>query len=233
MSVTGFADGPPTKAGTSIGDITGGLFLLAERRASALYHRERTGAGLKVDVSLLDGQIAILRKLPWLRCGEHRPRSRPAGQPPPVHHAVRVVRRGGSAARHRRRQRRALRPAVLQGAGPASNWPPTHASPANRARTLHADGALKAEPEESVLALQSAAHWILVLEAAGVPCSPVQTVADAVEHPQVQARNMIVEAGGLRMAGNPVKLSAFADPETRSPAPALDADGEPHSQEFR
>ena len=36
---------------------------------------------------------------------------------------------------------------------------------------------------------------------------------------------MIVEAGGLRMAGNPIKLSAFADPQTRRPAPALDRDG--------
>src|SRR5262249_28401094 len=59
MSVTGQPGGPPTKAGTSIGDITGGLFLLAGI-ASALYHRERTGAGLRVDVSMLDGQIAIL-----------------------------------------------------------------------------------------------------------------------------------------------------------------------------
>ena len=51
------------------------------------------------------------------------------------------------------------------------------------------------------------------------------TVADAVEHPQVQARNMIVAADGLRMAGNPVKVSGFPDPPTRRPAPDLDADG--------
>ena len=59
MSVTGPVGGPGFKAGTSIGDITGGLFALAGI-SSALYHRERTGAGLKVDVSMLDGQIAIL-----------------------------------------------------------------------------------------------------------------------------------------------------------------------------
>src|SRR5579883_1921467 len=58
MSVTG-QPGQPTKAGTSIGDITGGLFLLAGISA-ARYHRERTGQGLRVDVSMLDGQIAIL-----------------------------------------------------------------------------------------------------------------------------------------------------------------------------
>jgi CoA:oxalate CoA-transferase len=58
-------------------------------------------------------------------------------------------------------------------------------------------------------------------------------VADAVEHPQVQARNMIVSAAGLRMAGNPVKLSAFPDVPTRQPAPDLDADGPRIRQEFQ
>src|SRR5438876_7328420 len=59
MSVTGQPDGPPMKAGSSIADITGGLFALAGI-ASALYHREKTGAGMKIDVSMLDGQIANL-----------------------------------------------------------------------------------------------------------------------------------------------------------------------------
>jgi CoA:oxalate CoA-transferase len=78
---------------------------------------------------------------------------------------------------------------------------------------------------ESVLATQAAIYWVEVLEAAGVPCSLVQTVADAVDHPQVRARNMIIEAGGLRMAGNPIKLSAWPESATRPAAPALDADG--------
>jgi CoA:oxalate CoA-transferase len=85
---------------------------------------------------------------------------------------------------------------------------------------------------EAVLRTAPAAHWLALLEAAGVPCSPVHTVADAVEHPQVNARNMIVTAGGLRMAGNPVKLSAFPDPPTRRPAPELDADGDRIRREF-
>jgi CoA:oxalate CoA-transferase len=59
MSLTGLPGSAPTKAGTSIGDITGGLFALAGI-SSALFHRERTNQGMKIDVSLLDGQIAIL-----------------------------------------------------------------------------------------------------------------------------------------------------------------------------
>src|SRR5262249_14801536 len=59
MSVTGHPGGPPTKAGTSIGDITGGLLTLVGI-AAALYSREQTGSGMLVDVSMLDGQLAIL-----------------------------------------------------------------------------------------------------------------------------------------------------------------------------
>src|SRR5205085_10386142 len=93
----------------------------------------------------------------------------------------------------------------------------------NRDRTAR-PAELKAELE-AVLRTAPAAHWQMVLEAAGVPCSVIHTVADAVEHPQVRARNMIVTAGGLRMAGNPIKFSAFPDPPERRPAPDLDADG--------
>jgi CoA:oxalate CoA-transferase len=79
---------------------------------------------------------------------------------------------------------------------------------------------------EAVLRTAPAAHWAEALEAAGVPNSPINTVADSVEHPQVRSRNMVVRAGNLQMAGNPIKLSAFPDPPTRRPAPDLDADGE-------
>ena len=51
----------------------------------------------------------------------------------------------------------------------------------------------------------------------------------ALAHPQVAARNMLItvedqEAGTLQLSGNPLKFSAFADPPTRDPAPTLDGD---------
>src|SRR5205814_7394620 len=64
---------------------------------------------------------------------------------------------------------------------------------ANRDRVAHAE-ALK-EALDDRLRQAPAAHWIDVLETAGVPCSLIHTVADAVEHCQVKARNMIVSAG--------------------------------------
>jgi CoA:oxalate CoA-transferase len=227
MSLTGFPGGPPTKAGTSVGDITGGLFALAGV-ASALYHRERTGAGMKVDVSMLDGQIAILESA-VVRYANTGQAPGPLGNRHPsiapfeayaTADGLLVIAAGNDALFAR----------LCQALGrPELTADPRFAT--NRDRTRHAD-ALKTALEE-VLTLHPAGHWASALEAAGVPCSPVQSVADAVEHPQVQARNMIVEAGGLRMAGNPIKLSAFADPPTRPPAPALDADGERLRREFR
>jgi CoA:oxalate CoA-transferase len=226
MSITGHPGGPPTKAGTSIGDITGGLFLTIGV-ASALYHRERTGAGLKVDVSMLDGQIAILESA-VVRCAntDHVPgpigNRHPSIAPfEPFETADRpLIIAAGNDLLFARLCAALGRPDL--GADPRFG--------SNRDRLRH-QAALK-ECLEAVLLTASATHWIAVLEAAGVPCSPIHTVADALAHPQVQARNMIVNAGSVRMAGNPIKLSAFADPPTRRPAPALDADSERLRQEF-
>jgi CoA:oxalate CoA-transferase len=226
MSVTGFPGGPPTKAGTSIGDLTGGLLALAGI-GSALYHRERTGAGMKVDVGLLDGQIAIL---------EHAiMRYVTSGQAP-----------GPSGNRHPsitpfEPYATADRPLVIAAGNDALFLRLCQALGrqeiardsrflTNADRNRHAEE-LK-EMLEQTLARQRADHWRRVLDEAGVPCSLVNSVADAVEHPQIQSRNMIVEAAGVRMAGNPIKLSAFDDPAIRAAAPDLDADGARIRQEL-
>jgi CoA:oxalate CoA-transferase len=72
------------------------------------------------------------------------------------------------------------------------------------------------------------------MEAAGVPAGPINTIADALAHPQVEPRCMVVEAGGIRMVGNPVKVFPFAanDDGKRRPAPLLDGDRERLLREF-
>src|SRR5204862_6575304 len=59
MSITGHPGGEPTRVGTSIGDITGGLFTVIGI-VSALFDRATSGEGRRVDVAMLDGQVAIL-----------------------------------------------------------------------------------------------------------------------------------------------------------------------------
>ena len=68
-----------------------------------------------------------------------------------------------------------------------------------------------------------------VTTGAGIPCGAINNIAQAIAHPQAAARNMVISVddpvtGPLQLAGNPMKLSGFADPSTRSPAPELDAD---------
>src|SRR4029077_18416708 len=97
----------------------------------------------------------------------------------------------------------------------------------NALRNQHQE-VLQAEIE-SVLGTEDTGHWIEVLEGAGVPCGPVNNIAQALAHPQAAARNMLVSVddpvtGPLELAGNPMKLSAFEDPPARPRAPDLDAD---------
>jgi CoA:oxalate CoA-transferase len=220
MSVTGQPGGTPTKAGTSIGDITGGLFTLAGI-TSALFHRAKTGKGVKVDVSMLDGQIAILESavLRYVTTGTapaplgNRHPSIAPFEPFDTADRPIIIAAGNDGLFARLCKALGL-PEVAADARFVTN--------SGRLRHLEA---LK-NAMETVLRKQPATHWLTVLEEAGVPCSLISTVADAVEHPQVKARNMIVNADGLRMAGNPVKLSGFPDPPTRRPAPSLGADGE-------
>jgi CoA:oxalate CoA-transferase len=227
MSVTGHPGGPPTKAGTSVGDLTGGLFT-ALGIASALYHRQGTGRGMKVDVSMLDGQMAILESA-VMRYAATGQTPGPIGNRHPS-----IAPFEPYATADRPLIIAAGNDALFQKLCQALGYPEWADDPRFRSNStrVHNAEALK-ETLEGVLRSAPAGHWAALLEAAGVPCSPIQTVADAVEHPQVRARNMIVEAGGLRMTGNPVKLSAFADPPTRRAAPDLDADGERIRRELR
>jgi CoA:oxalate CoA-transferase len=220
MSITGQPGGPPTKAGTSVGDITGGLLLLAGI-AAALYDREKTGAGRLVDVAMFDGQLAILEsaimryaatgQVPG-QLGNRHPSITPF-EPYAAADRPLVIAAGNDALFGRLC-------AALGRADLAAD--PRYTS--NSTRTRHAEE-LKADLE-AALRLQPAAYWIDVLEAAGVPCGLTQNVAEAVAHPQTQARNMVVRAGDLMMAGNPIKSPGFPDAPTRRPAPDLNADGD-------
>ena len=91
--------------------------------------------------------------------------------------------------------------------------------------------ALKQEME---LALKKAPteHWLKVIHEAGVPVGPILNVKEAAEHPQILARNMLIEAGGVRMPGNPVKISGYEDPKVRVGAPTLDQHGAALRREF-
>ena len=223
MSLTGHPGGEPTRVGTSVGDITAGLFTTIGVNA-ALYHRQLSNEGMKIDVSMLDCQVAILENAiaRYAATGE---------VPGPIgarHPSITPFDAFKTADGH-----------LIIAAGNdglfnklcvAIGRPDLADNPlfdSNANRSEH-QAALKDELEKS-MASHPVAHWLAVLETAGIPCGPINDVGQVLSDPQVTARNMVVsatdpQAGVLKMAGNPIKMSAFSDPSIRAPAPELDGD---------
>ena len=225
MSITGHPGMPLTRIGTSIGDLGGGLFTAIALNA-ALLHRERTGEATKVDVSLFDCQLALLENaiVRYTSTGEI---PGPMGaRHPSITPFEAFATADGNIIIAAGNDGLFVKLAKALGRPDLSENPLFKTNPL---RNQHQE-ALKAEIE-SVLREAGTDHWIAVLEAAGVPCGPVNNIAQALAHPQTEARNMLVAVddptmGSLQLAGNPMKLSAFPDPPTRAPAPDLDADRE-------
>jgi len=223
MSLTGHANGPPTRVGTSIGDIAAGLFT-AIGIAAALHERNRTGLGQQIDVAMLDCQIAILENAVarYFATGVAPPPSgarHPAIAPFGCFQAAdaHLVLAAGNDRMFRTLAGVLGRPALADD--------PRFASNRDRINNVEA---LEAELNACLAAAPRAA-WLDRLEAAGIPAGPLNDVADAVASPQVRARNMLVDIAdggvdGLRIAGNPIKLSGHPDPAARGPVPELDAD---------
>jgi CoA:oxalate CoA-transferase len=223
MSITGHPGEPSPRIGTSVGDLAGGLYTTIALNA-ALLHRERTGEATKVDVALFDCQLALLENAIM--------RYTTSGEIP-----------GPLGARHPSitpfEAFKAKDGDIIIAAGNDGLWikltealghPELAQRPeykTNPLRNQH-QPQLKAEID-AILSTNTRDHWIALLEAAGLPCGPVNNVAQAIAHPQVAARNMLIEVddattGPLKLVGNPMKLSAFDDPKTRAAAPDLDAD---------
>ncbi len=223
MSITGHPGEPSPRIGTSVGDLAGGLYTTIALNA-ALLHRERTGEATKVDVALFDCQLALLENAIM--------RYTTSGEIP-----------GPLGARHPSitpfEAFKAKDGDIIIAAGNDGLWakltealghPELAQRPEYKTNPLRNQNQplLKAEID-AILSTDTRDHWIEVLEAAGLPCGPVNNVAQAVAHPQVDARNMLVDVddpvtGPLKLVGNPMKLSAFDDPKTRPAAPDLDAD---------
>jgi len=223
MSITGHPGMPLTRVGTSVGDLAGGLYTAVALNA-ALLHRERSGEATKIDVALFDCQLALLENaiMRYTTTGEI-PGPMGARHPSITPFEAFQTEDGNLIIA-------AGNDGLFIKLADALHRPDLAANPlftTNALRNQHQE-ALRAEIE-SVLRTGSTEHWISVLEAAGVPCGPVNNVAQALAHPQTAARNMLISVddpitGPLNLAGNPMKLSGFADPPTRPPAPDPDAD---------
>ncbi len=221
MSITGEKGRDPVRVGASIGDIVAGMFL-AQGILAALLDRDRSGVGRKIDVSMLDSQLAILEHAVALTTVTGKPPGPSGARHPSItpfetFHAsdgLFVIAAGNDR--------------LFEKLCIALNLPladdPRFAT--NAARCDHAR--LLKRLIEAVTLDNTRAYWISRLAAAGIPTGPIQDVAQALKDPQILARNMVVDVldrngrAAFKAAGNPIKMSDAADPTTRTPAPDLD-----------
>lgn len=219
MSITGEKDGEPTRVGPSIGDISAGLFT-AIGVLAALNHRNGHGTGQKVDVAMLDCQVAMLENA-IARYVVTKEIPKPAGnrhtsivpfEPFDTANSKLVVAVGNDQIWKRFCEVADLKAIVDD---------PKYAT--NPQRNHHYDDLRPLIAE--TMKKKTTEAWQVILDKAGVPNGPINYVDKVIEDEQVLARDMIVEvdhpkAGKLKMPGIAIKLSETPG-GIEAPAPML------------
>lgn len=214
MSITGPADGEPQKVGVAVADLATGqnaaIAILA-----ALRHRDATGEGQWVDVSLFDTQLSWLANVASsvLFTGQDAPRLGNS-------HASIVPYQAFQASDGKfvlAVASEKLWRTACEALGRA-DWAdhPDYRDNAARVRNRIALCALLADR----FAVQPVRHWLGLFAAAGVPTAPIHSVLSALEDPLTKARGMTIDIGGVPLVASPLRLSA-TPVEYRLPPPLL------------
>ena len=220
ISITGEPDRPPSKVPVAINDIMTGMYT-AVALLSAVRHRDLTGEGQHVDLGLLDVQVSWLAnvasnyliggRIPG-RLGTAHPNSVPYQVFPTLDGFVII------AANNDRQFERFCTVAET----PELLADPRFATNALRVRNRN----LLVPKFEAVTRTRTTAAWMDALEAAQVPCAPVNTMDQVFADPQIEARDMAIEiphplAGeNIRLVGSPIQLSR-TPVSYRRPPPTL------------
>ena len=206
ISITGEPDGPPVRVGTSISDITAALFTTIGI-LSALHNRNSTGKGQLVDVAMLDSLVAVLENA-IVRYFATDEIPQPLGS---RHPAITPFEAFESADGH-----------IIIAIGNDTLWAKfcEHVDQKN----LISDPRFRTNVERTanhselfpilseIMRQRTTDEWIDALENIGVPCGPINTIDKVVNHPQVQAQNVITQVihqmtGAVEVPGLPIKLS--------------------------
>ncbi len=231
MSVTGQPNSEPTRVGTSIGDITAGLFTAIGINA-ALFDREKTGKGMYIDVAMLDCQIAILENA-IARYLSKNEIPKPLGSRHPSIAPFEAFKTKDSyiiiAAGNDKLFENLCKALNLDDLITDNKFK------SNSSRSQNMDNLKKIF--EDKLVNKTTSEWVKLLESLKIPCGPIYNIKEAVENPQIEARNMIVKAyhkviGDFKLAGNPIKMSEYKDENIRGDIPDLDEHREKILKEF-
>lgn len=202
MMETGYPDAPPVRVGTSLADLCGGVYLFSGI-VSALYGREKSQRGAHVDIAMFDATLSFLEhglmayiatgKSPQ-RLGNRHPYMAPFDvfdtQDKPI-----TICCGNDKLFSALCQALELTELVND---------PRFSSNILRVQNQ----AILKQYIERTLKTQAAEVWLARIHEVGVPVAPLLSVAEAINLPQTQARNMLIEAGGIMMPGNPIKSAA-------------------------
>jgi CoA:oxalate CoA-transferase len=226
MSVNGGPLDPPLRSGLPISDLVAGLYA-ALSIVAAVPHARATGQGQWAEVSLTNGLVSLLSYIATnyfatgtapARSGNDHPIAAPYGLFPTRDGQIALAPADDAFFRR-------LADALGE---PELKTDPLYATQsarvANRTRINAIVGGR--------LASGTTSHWVDLLNKAGVPCGPVNSVAEVFEDPQIRAQDMIIDVdhpdhGLVRLLGFPIKLSGTPCRIRRS-APGL---GE-HSDEI-
>ena len=231
MSVTGHPNSEPTRVGTSIGDITAGLFTAIGINA-ALYDRQKTGKGTFIDVSMLDCQIAILENA-IARYLSKNEIPEPMGSRHPSIAPFEAFKTKDSfliiAAGNDK---------LFKSLCEVLEIPNIANDEMYKTNSLRSQNINKLKLIiEDKLQHKNTDEWIKVMENLKIPCGPIFNIKQAVENPQIKERNMIVKSfhkkiGEFKSAGNPIKMSTYKDEKTRGDIPDLDEHRDKILKEF-
>ncbi len=219
MSVTGEPGGEPQKVGVAVTDLMTGVYASGAILA-ALYERQQSGRGRRIDAALFDVQVAMLANQASNQLiGQKTPTRMGNAHPNIVPYQVFATRDGhlvlavGNDGQFER---------FCAAAGQAGlALDPRFAT--NPARVEHR--ALLVPLLARWLLERDSADWVARLETAGVPCAPILDIAQVMAHPQVAARGMRLggDAGSCPpMLGHPMLFDGLR-PGAELPPPALGA----------
>jgi CoA:oxalate CoA-transferase len=231
MSLTGDPDGPPVRVGPSIADRGAGMFATIGICA-ALAARARTGRGQKVDIAMLDGQVALLEHAlarvalePTVptRTGAHHPTLAPFGA---------FAASDGDLVIAAANDTLFGTFADALGQTELADDPRFVTNP----RRVENQVALKGEIDR-LLSRRTMDDWIAILQNAEVPCGPINSVDKVLLDPQLRSRGMLMsvsDADGysIHTANNPIRLSGAGERTTSARAPLLDEHREALVREF-
>jgi crotonobetainyl-CoA:carnitine CoA-transferase CaiB-like acyl-CoA transferase len=207
MSITGDRDGPPFRLGVAIADIVSGMFA-AQGITLALLERARSDRGQRVDIGMLDSTAALLTYQAAIYFATGRAPERMGNRHPTIVPYETFPASDGDlvlAVGNDELWRRFCRAIDLE----TLAADPRFATNQSRVENYAALAPLLSDR----LRTRTRDAWIAVLRAEGVPCGSVRDVAAVLEDPHLSAREMIqavehATAGGIRVLGVPIKLSA-------------------------